>query len=152
MIYPTFLSEEAADLLKHLLVRKPGDRYSCHEALRHPFFKKYGLDIEKEEEENLEKAREDSVRNLNQTISSAERKLKPKVLTESMAFAPSLSEMQEEIFKVDEKGKDSSTSNIRKQSQEQKIDDTLELSQSVFLSPSQLQETLVAVVKTDQGR
>lgn len=151
MIYPTFLTEEAADLLKHLLVTKPAGRYSCHEALRHPFFKKYGLDIEKEEKENQEKAREDAEKNLNQTISSADRKLKPKVLTESMAFAPNISELQEEKPNLEDKA-NISPSNLRKQSQDQKIDDTLELSQSVFLSSSQLQDTIVGVGETDQGR
>ena len=45
--YPEFLSQDSLDLLKKLMVRKPNDRLSCHEALRHPFFSKYGLDAEK---------------------------------------------------------------------------------------------------------
>ncbi len=36
--YPPYLSEDSKDLLKKLLVRKPSDRVSCHEALRHRFF------------------------------------------------------------------------------------------------------------------
>lgn len=141
VVYPPFLSEEAIDLLTHLLVRKPGDRFSCHEALRHPFFKKYGLDIEKDEIEIAEKLKEETIKNINHVISGADRKLKPKVLTESQAMVPNISDIQPD---KDSTPKQSSESI---QNTSKYIDDTLELSQSVFLTPSQLKDTLVEVAQ-----
>ena len=41
--FPAYLSADSVDLLKKLLVRKPGDRLSCHDALRHRFFTDKGL-------------------------------------------------------------------------------------------------------------
>lgn len=145
MTYPSFLSEEAADLLKNLLVKKPADRFSCHEALRHPFFKKFGLDIEKEEKLNEEAAREQSVRKLALVIQGADRKLQPKVLSENQSVAP-LSEVfekapKETSAKVDE----SPQSPQKKEKSKPRMDDTLELSQSVFLTESQIQEALSGV-------
>ena len=130
--------------------------------MRHPFFKKYNLDIEKEEQELAEQTKEDISKNLNHVIKSSERKLQPKVLTDSQSFSPSLSDFAEETPRDQgatntpqhigpfekQTSKDLnllSDKNLKRKSNEKKIDDTLELSQSVFLSPSQLQEALSVV-------
>lgn len=127
--YPSYLSKEAVDLLQKLLQRKPSERLSCHDALRHLFFKKNGLNIEEEEETELKNLREQSIRNLNQTITSAERKPQPKVLSESDLFVPSLSE----VHTSSEKKLKNNENQV-----EGKSEDSLEMSQSVFMTSSQL--------------
>ena len=46
--YPSYLSADSVDLLKQLLLRKPNDRLSCHEALKHRFFTDKGLVVPEE--------------------------------------------------------------------------------------------------------
>lgn len=121
--YHDFLSKEAVDLLQNLLVRRPSDRFSCHDALRHSFFIKNGLYIEEEEASAGDTLREQSCRNLVKAVKSAERKIQPKVLSNSALHEPQASEV---IGMKEVK---------REQYYEE---DTLELSQSVFMTESQI--------------
>lgn len=121
-----------------MLVRRPSDRLSCHDALRHPFFTKHGLDIEAEEKAAEERQKELTCRNLTEVVRSAERKIQPKVLTDSAMYEPYASDVIE--FRSIQ------TDNTKKQVNI--VDDTLELSQSVILSESQLKAFSEKVVFT----
>ena len=122
------MSKDAVDLLQNMLVRRPSDRLSCHDALRHSFFTKHGLDIDAEEKATEERQKALSCKNLAEVVKSAERKIQPKVLTESAMFEPCASDVIEfRSIKSEETKK-----------QPANTDDTLELSQSVILSESQL--------------
>lgn len=78
--YPNYLSIEAKDLLQNLLVQKPSDRLSCHDALRHKFFVKNGLDIEFEEKMMEERRRE---RRKMEEKNSEEKRIEEKKLDET---------------------------------------------------------------------
>ena len=78
--YPSYLSADAVDLLGKLLVRKPGDRISCHDALRHRFFINNGLIIEEFQAHNVFK----------NNANNSNRKPLPKVLLDSDVIMPTL--------------------------------------------------------------
>lgn len=136
--YPAYLTNDSVDLLQKLLMRRPSERLSCHDALRHPFFKKNGLNIDEEEEAEMQDLKQQSLKNLTETIRSAERKIQPKILSDSDMFVPDPSQMMPYSDQKPKKVSGNYTEN--------KADDTLELSQSVFLSNSQILAALENVV------
>ena len=119
----------------------------------------HNLDIEKEEQEEALKLKQESTNILNQVIKSAERKLQPKVLTDSMAYSPQIPDIGEDK-KQGIQNKDIDTKKFKESKKENQLDpdcpakeiknkkdsdDTFELSQSIYLSPSQLQEAIGVV-------
>ena len=142
--YPDFLSQESLELLKKLMVRKPSDRLSCHDALRHPFFSKHGLDAEKADKEDFQRVFEQAKNNLKEAAKSSNRRLSPKILSESDILGPSLSDLKLPL----EKKKTIEVIDASKTSENQQvprttIDDTLEITQSIYLTDSQLQNLTV---------
>ena len=141
--YPEFLSQDSLDLLKKLMVRKPNDRLSCHEALRHPFFTKQGLDAEKADQEDVQRLYDSARNNLKEAVKS-NRKLSPKILSESDILGPNISDLKLPI----EKKKTIEVKEVTKTTEDQQlpkdtIDDTLEMTQSIYLTDSQLQNLTV---------
>lgn len=127
MSYPDFLSPESVDLLKRLLTRKPSERISVYDALRHPWFLKNGMDIEKDE-----KAKKlQNELNITEAMKSGDRKLAPKILESDVILPPDESQMRPPP--KTELRKNSSSNNVPG------TNDTLELSQSIYLTDSQLQ-------------
>ena len=49
VVYPSFISSEVRDLLSHIFVPEPSDRFSTSDIVQHPWFQE-GLEIEVEEE------------------------------------------------------------------------------------------------------
>ena len=141
--YPEFLSQDSLDLLKKLMVRKPNDRLSCHEALRHPFFTKQGLDAEKADQEDVQRLYDSARNNLKEAVKS-NRKLSPKILSESDILGPNISDLKLPI----EKKKTIEVKEVTNTTEDQQlpkdtIDDTLEMTQSIYLTDSQLQNLTV---------
>ena len=146
--YPEFLSQDSLDLLKKLMVRKPNDRLSCHEALRHPFFTKQGLDAEKADQEDVQRLYDSARNNLKEAVKS-NRKLSPKILSESDILGPNISDLKLPI----EKKKTIEVKEVTNTTEDQQlpkdtIDDTLEMTQSIYLTDSQLQNLTVVAQNT----
>lgn len=43
--FPSYISDEAKDLISKLLIKQPNGRLSLDEVLRHPFIRKYNPDL-----------------------------------------------------------------------------------------------------------
>lgn len=104
------MSSEAKDLLQKLLLRKPSDRLSCHDALRHQFFMKNGLDIDAEEktvEKDIEK-----VRKMSSPVDSQAFKIKNKDEFSSMDSFDNMDQFKP-CLRKESKNSQNSESNVQ---------------------------------------
>lgn len=127
-----------------LLQKKPSDRISVHDALRHEFFVKNGLLIEQENPIAVEKyPKPHQLGDIMRTIEH--KKLEPKQLPDSDLILPP---DESQIPRGKSPGKAAAAQNSlaigsaantpKKQNQKSVFDDSLELSQSIILTESQL--------------
>ncbi len=144
MKYPEHLSKEAIDLLTKPLQKKPSDRISVHDALRHEFFVKNGLLIEQENQIAVEKPpKPHQLGDIMKTIEH--KKLEPKQLPDSDLILPP---DESQIPRGKSPGKAAASQNSlaigiaantpKKQNQKSVFEYSLELSQSIILTESQL--------------
>ena len=127
-----------------LLQKKPSDRISVHDALRHDFFTKNGLFIDQESQEPANKVtKPHQMGEIMRTIEH--KKLEPKLLPDSDLILPP---DESQIPRGKSPGKaatgqnslaiGSASTTPKKQTQKSVFDDSLELSQSIVLTDSQI--------------
>lgn len=139
-----------------LLQKKPSDRISVHDALRHVFFVKNGLLIEQENPIAVDKPpKPHQLGEIMRTIDH--KKLEPKQLPDSDLILPP---DESQIPRGKSPGKaaaaqsslaiGSAANTPKKQNQKSVFDDSLELSQSIILTKSQLGKAANGISTSNQ--